>query len=138
MRHGLSLTCGFAAGFALLLFIATAPASTQIVAAENFYGGVASTVAGPDATVTSIMSNPNQDPHEFQTDAATAKAVADADIVIYSGIGYDDWMEKLLAVPGKESRTVIKVSELIGAKDGANPHIWYHPETMPALVAKLA
>jgi zinc/manganese transport system substrate-binding protein len=58
--------------------------------------------------------------------------------VIYSGIGYDDWMEKLLAVPGKENRTVIKVAELIGAKDGDNPHIWYNPETMPALVAKLA
>lgn len=113
-------------------------ASMQIVAAENFYGGVAAQVAGDDASVTSIMSNPNQDPHAFQTDAATAKSVADADIVIYSGIGYDDWMEKLLAVPGKETRTVIKVSDLIGAKDGDNPHIWYNPKTMPALVAKLA
>ena len=120
------------------LSVGTASAATQIVAAENFYGGVAATGAGEDASVTSIMSNPNQDPHEFQTDAATAKAVAEADLVIYSGIGYDDWMEKLLAVPGKESRTVIKVAELIGAKDGDNPHIWYNPETMPALVAKLA
>lgn len=110
----------------------------KIVAAENFYGDVAAAVAGDDATVTSILSNPNQDPHEFQTDAATALAIAEADIVIYSGIGYDDWMEKLLAVPGKNSRTVINVSKLIAAKDGDNPHIWYSPETMPALVAKLA
>ena len=113
-------------------------AAMQIVAAENFYGGVAAQVAGDDASVTSIMNNPNQDPHAFQTDAATAKSVADADIVIYSGIGYDDWMKKLLAVPGKETRTVIKVSDLIGAKDGDNPHIWYNPKTMPALVEKLA
>lgn len=125
---------------ALLGMVSLVPchASVQIVAAENFYGDIAAQVAGSDAAVTSIMNNPNQDPHAFQTDAATAKAVADADIVIYSGIGYDDWMEKLLAVPGKESRTVIKVSDLIGAKDGENPHIWYNPETMPALVAKLA
>ncbi len=109
----------------------------NIVAAENFYGGVASQIAGPDSTVTSIMSNPNQDPHEFQTDASTAAAVAHADIVIYSGIGYDDWMEKLLGVQGKPTRVVIKVADLIGAKDGDNPHIWYQPETMPALAAKL-
>jgi len=109
-----------------------------IVAAENFYGGVASQVAGSSAQVVSIMSNPNQDPHEFQTDVKTAKAVADADIVIYSGLGYDTWMEKLLSAQGKTGRVVIKVSDLIGAKDGANPHIWYDPQTMPALVAKLA
>ncbi|MEM8952654.1 MAG: zinc ABC transporter substrate-binding protein [Verrucomicrobiota bacterium] len=109
----------------------------KIVAAENFYGSVAEQIAGSSATVTSILSNPNQDPHEFQTNAETAKAVADADIIIYSGIGYDDWMDKLLGVQGKDSRTVIRVSDLIGAKDGDNPHIWYNPKTMPALATKL-
>jgi zinc/manganese transport system substrate-binding protein len=109
-----------------------------IVAAENFYGGVAAQVAGSSAMVTSIMSNPNQDPHEFQTDADTAKAVANADIVIYSGIGYDSWMEKLISAQTKQRRVVIKVSDLIGAKAGDNPHIWYDPRTMPALVTKLA
>jgi zinc/manganese transport system substrate-binding protein len=114
-----------------------APAPVSIVAAENFYGDVAQQIAGPSAQVTSIMSNPNQDPHEFQTDAKTARAVADADIVIYSGIGYDDWMDKLLGVQGKPTRVVINVSSLIGARDGDNPHIWYDPKTMPALAAKL-
>jgi zinc/manganese transport system substrate-binding protein len=116
---------------------AQTPAPVNIVAAENFYGDVAQQIAGPSALVTSIMSNPNQDPHEFQTDAKTAKAVADADIVIYSGIGYDDWMDKLLGTQGKPNRVVINVSSLIGTKDGDNPHIWYDPKTMPALAAKL-
>lgn len=116
---------------------AQTPAPVNIVAAENFYGDVAQQIAGPSAQVTSIMSNPNQDPHEFQTDAKTAKAVADADIVIYSGIGYDDWMDKLLGAQGKPHRVVINVSSLIGARDGDNPHIWYDPKTMPALAAKL-
>jgi zinc/manganese transport system substrate-binding protein len=109
----------------------------NIVAAENFYGGVAEQIAGHSATITSIMSNPNQDPHEFQTDASTARAVESADIVIYSGIGYDDWMQKLLGLQGKPGRTVICVADLIGAKDGDNPHIWYDPRTMPALAEKL-
>jgi zinc/manganese transport system substrate-binding protein len=113
-------------------------AMLNIVAAENFYGGVAQQIGGNSANVTSILSNPNQDPHEFTTDAATAKAVADADIVIYNGIGYDDWMDKLLGAQGKPGRTVIRVADLIGAKAGDNPHIWYDPRTMPALAAKLA
>jgi zinc/manganese transport system substrate-binding protein len=116
---------------------AQSAAPVKILAAENFYGDVAQQIAGTSAQVTSIMSNPNQDPHEFQTDAKTAKAVADADIVIYSGIGYDDWMDKLLAVQGKPNRVVINVSSLIGAKNGDNPHIWYDPKTMPALAVKL-
>ena len=111
--------------------------SLNIVAAENFYGGVAHQIAGDAATITSILSNPNQDPHEFQTDAATARAVEGADIIIYSGIGYDDWMQKLLGLEGKPGRTVICVADLIGAKTGDNPHIWYNPRTMPALAEKL-
>ena len=102
------------------------------------YGGVAQQIAGSGATVTSILTNPNQDPHEFTTNAETAKAVADADIVIYSGISYDPWMDKLLATGGKSGRMVIKVSDLISAHEGDNPHIWYDPQTMPALVNKLA
>jgi len=113
-------------------------ARLSIVAAENFYGGVARQLAGHSATVTSILSNPNQDPHEFTTDAATAMAVAKADIVIYNGLGYDDWMNKLLGVQGRPGRIVIRAADLIGARAGDNPHIWYDPRTLPALAARLA
>src|SRR5450631_1276007 len=85
----------------------------KIVAAENFYGGVAAQIAGDAASVTSILSNPNQDPHESTTNASTAKEVADADIVIYNGLGYDAWMDKLLSTQGKPGRVVINVSSLI-------------------------
>ena len=109
----------------------------EVVAAENFYGNVAQQIFEGDVHVTSILSNPNQDPHEFTTDAATAHAVEHADIVIYNGLGYDDWMGRLLATNSNPNRIVIKVADLIGAKDGDNPHIWYNPRTMPALVDKL-
>jgi zinc/manganese transport system substrate-binding protein len=115
-----------------------AHADIKIVAAENFYGGVAKQIGGDQVTVTSILTNPNQDPHEFTSDAATAKAVADADIVIFNGLGYDDWMEKLLSVTTEKRRVLIDVAVLIGAKDGDNPHIWYDPRTMPALADELA
>jgi len=129
----------FALALATLFAAASLQAQTlNIVAAENFYGGVAHQIAGHSAQVTSILSNPNQDPHEFQSDTTTAKAVERADIIIYSGIGYDDWMQKLLGLTGKPGRTVICVADLIGAKAGDNPHIWYDPRTMPALADKLA
>ncbi len=124
----------------VIIWLAALNASAKelkIVAAENFYGGVAQQIVGNDVTVMSILTNPNQDPHEFTSNAETAKAVADADIVIYSGISYDPWMDKLLATEGKTNRVVIKASDLIGAKEGDNPHIWYDPRTMPALGAKL-
>jgi zinc/manganese transport system substrate-binding protein len=127
------------AGFVLVFSSLPAGAAPlKIVAAENFYGGIAHQIAGDHATVISILTNPNQDPHEFTTNAGTAKAVADADIVIYSGIGYDTWVDKLLGTKGKSGRVVIDVADLIAAKDGDNPHIWYDPRTMPALAQKLA
>lgn len=123
----------------LALFAGAARADgIKIVAAENFYGGVARQIAGDGAVVRSILANPNQDPHEFTGNAGTARAVADADIVIYNGVGYDSWMEKLLGAGKKPARVVINVAALVGAKDGDNPHLWYDPRTMPALGAELA
>jgi len=134
MKTSLLLACCAGLGLATL----SAPADDlKIVAAENFYGGIAGQIAGAGVTVKSILSNPNQDPHEFTTNADTARAVADADIVIYSGISYDPWMDKLLGTRGKPDRVVINVADLIGGKEGDNPHIWYDPRTMPALGAKL-
>src|SRR5476651_1531870 len=106
------LTFTGVAGLWLASLIARAD-DLKIVAAENFYGGVAQQIAGSGATVKSILTNPNQDPHEFTTNASTAKAVADADIVIFSGISYDPWMDKLLGTKGKPARVAIDVADLI-------------------------
>jgi zinc/manganese transport system substrate-binding protein len=130
------------AGLALLV---TAPAWSQaagqplnIVAAENFYGDVAQQLAGPDAKVTSILSNPDDDPHSFEASPSVARAIADARIVIANGADYDPWMEKLLGASRSASRTTIKVADLVGRKPGDNPHLWYDPATMPAFAKALS
>jgi zinc/manganese transport system substrate-binding protein len=110
----------------------------QIVAAENFYGNIAQQIGGDSVVVTSIINNPNQDPHEFQPTAATAKAIADADIVINNGFGYDSWVDKLLATAGKSDRVVITVASFVKAEPRENPHFWYNPETVACLADKLA
>lgn len=121
----------------LLIFSSFLYAKTlKIVAAENFYGEVAKEIGGSNIEVKSILSNPNQDPHLFSIDPSTARLISDADIVIYNGIGYDPWMEKLLA--STKHHKVIVVAQLIGKKPGDNPHIWYDPLTMPLYSMALA
>jgi zinc/manganese transport system substrate-binding protein len=93
------------------------------VAADNFYGDIARQVGGSDVTVTSILSNPNQDLHEFEASASTSRAIADARLVIYNGAGYDPWAAKLLAASKATSREVIEVARLAHKKAGDNPHL---------------
>jgi len=101
-----------------------------IVAAENFYGDVAKQIGGSYVEVTSIMSNPNQDPHLFSSSPATSKAIAAADMIIYNGIDYDPWMDHLLSPAANQARQTIVVANLLGKKSGDNPHLWYEPDTM--------
>lgn len=113
-------------------------AAPSIVAAENMYGDVAAQVAGPDATVTSILSNPNQDPHLFEATPAVARALAGASVVICNGAGYDPWMDGLLAAGRTPGREVITAATLMGRHPGDNPHLWYDPATLRAVAAALA
>ena len=113
-------------------------ASPAIVAAENFYGDIALQVAGPDAVVTSILSNPDQDPHLFEASPSVARSLADARIVVANGIGYDPWIDKLLGASPAPGRVVITAAMLMHKHDGDNPHLWYDPATMPAVARAVA
>jgi zinc/manganese transport system substrate-binding protein len=123
----------------LITAIAAAHAAPiKIVAAENFYGDVAHQIGGDNVAVTSILTSPQGDPHAFEANAATARAIADAAIVICNGAGYDAWADKLLSASPSASRVVLVVAKLVGSKTGDNPHLWYGPATMPTLAAALA
>jgi zinc/manganese transport system substrate-binding protein len=110
----------------------------HIVAAENCYGDVAAQIGGGDVAVTSILSNPDQDPHLFEASPSTAKALVDAAIVIMNGADYDPWMEKLLKANKVSGRKEILVAALAGKKAGDNPHLWYNPTTVKAVAKKLS
>jgi zinc/manganese transport system substrate-binding protein len=125
-----------ASAVALNLTIAQAE-PVKIVAAENFYGDVAKQLGAADVSVTSILSNPDQDPHLFEASASTAKRIAEAQIVIFNGADYDPWMPKLLSASPRSKRKVIEVATLVHKKAGDNPHLWYDPNTMPAVAATL-
>ena len=128
-----------------VLMLAFAPAlparaadRIAVVAAENFYGGVAREIGGERVAVISILNNPDQDPHLFETTPTVVRQVAAAQVVVLNGAGYDLWMEKLLAVSPKPGRAVIAAADLMHQKAGGNPHLWYDPRTMPAVAGALA
>ena len=109
----------------------------KVVAAENFYGDMASQIGGANVAVTSILSNPDDDPHLFEASPATAKALSDAKIVIVNGVDYDPWVEKLLSAHKAPGRKEIVVGALVGRKAGDNPHLWYDPTYMKAAAKAL-
>jgi len=131
---------GLAFAFSVVHGIPALAADDQIavVAAENFYGDIARQIGGDRVAVVSIMNNPDQDPHLFETAPSTVRQIAKAQIVVANGANYDPWMEKLLAATPRAGRVVITAADLIGRKAGDNPHLWYDPKTMPAVATAIA
>ncbi len=109
-----------------------------IVAAENFYGDVAAQLAGPGWRVTSILSNPDKDPHLFEASPSIARAISGARIVVLNGADYDPWMGQLVSAARSIHRQTIVAAALTGHRAGDNPHLWYDPATMPAVARALS
>jgi zinc/manganese transport system substrate-binding protein len=112
---------------------ATGSVRIVIVAAENFWGNIASQIGGDQVTVNSIISDPNADPHEYESSVSDAAAIAHADLVIENGLGYDDFMAKLVSAGGDHGRTVLTVAKIVGVSgSNPNPHLWYDPTYVDA------
>src|SRR4051794_29114843 len=109
-----------------------------VVAAENFWGSITSQIAGPDATVTSIVSSPDADPHDYEPRPQDARSFADAKLVIENGIGYDPWAQRLLDADSVAGRVVLDVGKLVGVPDGGNPHQWYSRTAVSEFVSQVA
>ena len=99
----------------------------QVVAAENFWGNLAAQLGGNRIHVTSIVSDPNADPHEYASNTGNARLFATANYVVINGVGYDSWANKLLGAQPAPQRKVLAIGTLVGKKDGDNPHLWYNP-----------
>ena len=99
----------------------------QVVAGENFWGSLVSQLGGTHVNVTSIITDPNADPHEFEANTFAARAIADACLVIVNGAGYDTWALLDIAASNTPHQTVLNVQEVLGQPVDANPHFWYSP-----------
>ena len=109
----------------------------KVLAGQNFWGSIASQIGGSHANVQSVVTDPNADPHEYETNTNDARAFAQADIVILNGAGYDTWGEKLLDANKSSRRTVVTVADVLGKKEGDNPHFWYNPTWVATIADKI-
>lgn len=109
-----------------------------VVAAENFWGSIAAQVGGEHVTVNSIITNPDTDPHSYEPTPADGRALATAQYVIENGVGYDPWAAKLLDANPAPARSVLNVGDLVGVKEGGNPHRWYSPDDVHRVIEQIA
>ena len=110
----------------------------QVVAAENFWGSLAQQLGGNQVDVTSIVTDPNVDPHEYETNTVSARAFAGAQYVVLNGAGYDTWGSKMVTANPNSSRRVLSVADLLGKKEGDNPHFWYSPDYVFQVVHQIS
>ncbi|MHB1281321.1 MAG: metal ABC transporter solute-binding protein, Zn/Mn family [Acidithiobacillus sp.] len=114
-------------------------ATIHAVGIENAYANVIGQIGGEYVTVSAIESNPDTDPHTFEASPAVAREMVGAQIVVRNGIGYDSWAKKILAADPNPKRKVIVVQDLLHLPENTkNPHLWYKPETMPAVAEAVA
>lgn len=110
-----------------------------VVTSLDFYAETAKAVLGNHGQVITLINQPNMDPHDFEPTTATAKTVAKGQIVISNGLGYDNWLQRLLKANGQAHITNLRVGEdLWHKKAGTNEHLWYDYRTMPKLARRLA
>jgi zinc/manganese transport system substrate-binding protein len=95
-----------------------------VLAVENFYASLINQIGGQCVQTTTILSDPDADPHEFQPAASDVRSYHDAQLVIEDGLGYDDFSDKILSTLSTQPQ-LIKAGDVLGLQVGANPHVWY-------------
>jgi zinc/manganese transport system substrate-binding protein len=102
-----------------------------VVAAENFWGSIALQLGGTHVTETSIIANPDTDPHSYEATPNDAKLISAARLFIQNGVGYDtSWAPGLVKANPAAGRDVLTVGDVVGLKDGDNPHQWYSHDSV--------
>jgi zinc/manganese transport system substrate-binding protein len=108
-----------------------------VVATINAWGSIAAQLGGSRVQATSLITNPATDPHAYEPTPTDARMVAGAGVFIENGIGYDPWAAKMLAANPVPGRSVLDVGALVGIADGGNPHRWYSPPDVRAVVDQI-
>jgi zinc/manganese transport system substrate-binding protein len=116
-------------------------APVKVVASTNVYGDIVEQIGGDKVSVTSLISDPDQDPHSYEADTHNQLAISKARLIIENGGGYDDFVDRMRKT-AKNDPTVINVVKLSGKKAPAggelNEHVWYDFPTVAKLAGVLA
>jgi zinc/manganese transport system substrate-binding protein len=113
-------------------------APLPVVAGENVYGDIAQQIGGPLVSVTSVLSDPNADPHLFEPGTRNGLAVSRARLAIQNGLGYDAFMDKLEEATPSSHRIVVTIADALGVHGAeANPHLWYDVPKLTRVAAAI-
>jgi zinc/manganese transport system substrate-binding protein len=134
------VACGSTPTVAVAPAQTVAPAPTAVVtvvAAENFYGDMVKQLGGSHVEVTSILSDPNTDPHEYETNVQDGIAIQKAQLVIENGLDYDTWMDKLLSASPNPNRVKLVAGDIAPNKLPDNAHVWYGVDNAAAIASAI-
>ena len=127
----------------IMMLLSSAPKSSStnnkvnVVAAENFWGSLVAQIGGNKINLKVLITDPNADPHEYESSTNDARLFASANYVILNGAGYDSWGNKLLSASPSQGRKVLMVSTLLGKKEGDNPHFWFSPSYVNQVIYQM-
>lgn len=133
----------------------------QVVASTTVYADIVEQVAGGNATVEAVISDPTADPHSYEASPADAARVTAADLVVYNGGGYDAFVDLALAGAGDVPvvRAVDEYARVSGEAapehshdhdddttgdhghphdPGTNEHVWFSLPTAAAVAERIA
>ncbi len=133
------------AAFVALLTLAGCQPTTQpkqsgkinVVATLGFYGEAAQAILGNRGNVQTIINSPSIDAESYEPDVKTAKLVAKANVVIENGLGYDSWMDHVVAANEGSGTKTLTIGKLMGKTTGDNPHLWSDPTVMTQVTRRL-
>lgn len=108
-----------------------------VVASTNVWGAVAKEVAGDHADVTSVISSPEQDPHDYEATAKDKLAFRKAEVAVVNGGGYDDWATTLAGQSGSTLVDAVKISGM-ATGDEFNEHVFYSISTARKVADRVA
>jgi zinc/manganese transport system substrate-binding protein len=115
----------------------SAAGKVDVVAAESFWGSIAAQLGGEHADVTSVITSPDTDPHDYEPTPQDGRAIASADLVVFNGLGYDTWTGKVIDANPNGARRTLEIGQLLGLDEGDNPHRWYFPDDVERVIAQI-
>jgi zinc/manganese transport system substrate-binding protein len=116
----------------------TKSGTLPVVASTNVYGDIARQIGGAHVSVTSVLTDPNADPHLFESGTSNALAVSTARVVIQNGLSYDSFMSRLEQAAPNKDRRVVTIADALGVRGAsANPHLWYDVPALPKIAAAI-
>jgi ABC-type Zn uptake system ZnuABC Zn-binding protein ZnuA len=115
-----------------------AQTALKVVAAETFLADIAQNVAGNRVKIAALMPG-GVDPHGFEPTPTDVAKIADSNVLIVNGAGFEEFLANLLENAGGQ-RVVIeaaagltprepKVGEYAGEHE-SDPHFWLDPNNV--------